>query len=389
MDFAFWLSLAVFLLAGTAFADLALGWRKLGYLRDVAAAGHNAPPSTPRVSTRVSIIIAALNEAATIEPALRSVLAQDCPDLEVIAINDRSSDMTGEILERIGNTDNRLRVLHITDLPAGWLGKNHALHQGALLARGEYLLFTDADVVFAPSALRRAVAHCEAHRLDHLAVLPEVPARGLLMGMMNLGGMVGGFGIMKPWKVRTSQKHFFGVGAFNLVRARSYRETGGHEAIALAVVDDMILAKRMKKPGFRQDFLLGNGLISVEIYHSVGEMVRGMRKNIFAAFGFKLRTLIALTAVTLIMLAWPWIGLVATEGVTRWINAATLIVSLALHLDVIRFTKYSRWCLVFQPIAGLFALFVAWQASLIVLYRGEVVWRGTRYSLEELKRAQY
>src|SRR5512133_478831 len=148
MTFAFWLSLAAFIAVTLSALEVALGWRRIRHLKDVAV-----PPGSPQ--PRVSLIVSALNEAATIEPALRSLLAIDYPDLELIVINDRSTDATPAIIERVAADAPRMRVVHLRELPSGWLGKNHALHQGAAIATGDYLLFTDADAVFAPSAVAR------------------------------------------------------------------------------------------------------------------------------------------------------------------------------------------------------------------------------------------
>src|SRR5262249_47556006 len=122
----------------------------------------------------VAIIVAARNEAAMVEQATRSLLALDYPDLSVIAVDDRSTDGTGPILDVLATGDSRLQVVHIHELPAGWLGKTHALQSAAETASARWLLFTDADVVFAPDTLLRAIALAERSRIDHLAVVPDV-----------------------------------------------------------------------------------------------------------------------------------------------------------------------------------------------------------------------
>src|SRR5690606_24876556 len=130
---------------------------------------------------RVSIVIAARNEERHLREALASVLALDYPDFEVIAIDDRSTDATGSILDRFAAECPRLRVVHVDELPRGWLGKNHALHAGAAQASGKYILFTDADIVMEPAALPRAVIYCEENELDHLAMTPRVVMPGPML----------------------------------------------------------------------------------------------------------------------------------------------------------------------------------------------------------------
>src|SRR5262249_15789841 len=153
--------------------------------------------------------------------------------LEIIVVNDRSTDGTAAILERMGREHTGLRIRTITDLPDGWLGKNHAMLVGADEASGEFLLFTDADVVFEPAAVARAMPIVGEDRLDPLAALPEVEASGLA-----LQAFVAAFGVFfslysRPWKAPDpkSPRHI-GIGAFNLIRASVYRAIGTHRAIA-------------------------------------------------------------------------------------------------------------------------------------------------------------
>ena len=375
----FWISLMVLLGSLAAFLEVSIGIKKIRQLGDTEPAPGKEP-------ARVSIIFSALNEAGTIEPALRSVLAIDYPNLEIIAINDRSTDATGDILDSLAGRNERLRVLHVHDLPPGWLGKNHALCQGAQLASGDYLLFTDADVVFEASAISRAVTYCEQNGLDHLTVFPEIPVKEPLLAMMLLSGYFALFFWWKPWKVRTSPSHFVGIGAFNLIRRRAYRAAGGHETIRLAVLDDMMLGKLVKECGFSQDALFGAGMVSVEWYRSAREMFRGMRKNSFAIADYKLSKLILATAIALPQI-WPWIGIFVTSGVVWWLNLATVIATLVFYLILLRPLAWNRLCLIYMPLVSVISLSMLWAGCVLTLIRGGIDWRGTHYSLVELKRA--
>lgn len=274
---AYWVSAAVLLLLLRQLVALHFGLRRLRQLADVEA------PADPELPA-LSVIVGALDEAATIEPALRSLLAVDYPRLEVIAIDDRSTDGTGAILDRLAREDRRLRVIHVRELPAGWLGKVHALHVGARAATGEWLLFTDADVHFAPGALRRAVGHCRQERLDHLSVLPELHVRQSLLAALLLLAQGLFYATLPPWKLATSPRVYVGLGAFNLVRSDAYRRAGGHEALRLEVLDDLMLGKRLKTfGGARQGLLLGQGAVSLEWYPDAHAFMRGLEKNSFAA----------------------------------------------------------------------------------------------------------
>lgn len=381
MDLAFWLSLIVFLITVPLHLDVAIGSRRIRQLRDL-------PPAPPAVAPRVSIILSALNEEDTIEPALQSVLALDYPNLEIIAINDRSTDGTGAILDRLARQHPRLRVLHIRELPPGWLGKTHALYQGAQLAGGDYLIFTDADVVYAPTAVSRAVQYCERQGVDHLALLFEPIMNSRLLEMLMLSVAVGFLSRFKPWKVHSSPKHFIGIGAFNMVSARAYRATGGHEAIRLSVLDDMMLGKLIKTGGYRQHVLYGNDLVAVEWYRNTPQMVRGMEKNVFAAFDYQFVQLVAVTLLVLLLRVWPWLALFVTDGFTRLINAGTVVAGLLLFWDMIRAQGGRYVSLVFAPLVPFIEIAIWWRACLLTVLRGGIEWRGTYYKLDELRRGQ-
>jgi glycosyltransferase involved in cell wall biosynthesis len=382
VDAAFVITLLVLLITLGTFVRLRLGMRKLQRLADI-------PPAPAGAAPRVSIVFSALNEAATIEPALRSLLALDYPNLEIIAIDDRSTDATGAILDRLGREHSVLRVLHIRELPPGWLGKNHALQRGGEVASGDYLLFTDADVVFDRNALSRAVAHCERGKLDHLVVLAEFIVREHLLAMLMISGSAAMFAKLQPWKVRTSARHFFGMGAFNMVRAAAYRQAGGHTPLALEVIDDILLGKLMKQKGFSQDVLLGYGSVSVEWYRNAREMVRGLEKNSFAMFDYRLWKLALASAVLLPLRYWPWIGLFVTQGATWWMNLAALAIGLATLEALRRPTGWSRRCFAYWPLIGVVSLLAVWRAVVLALWRNGIDWRGTRYPLAELKRHHY
>src|SRR3954452_1043165 len=176
----------LFLLAlATLLAHVATAVRVYRGARSIRALRDLPPLAAPL--PRVSIIIPARNEERNLEEALRSVLALDYDDLEIDVADDRSTDRTGEILDRMAAANPRLRVVHIRELPSGWLGKNHALELGGRKATGDYLLFTDADIVMEPTALRRAVGAMERDGIDHLAVSPEIERTSGVLFEMFIG----------------------------------------------------------------------------------------------------------------------------------------------------------------------------------------------------------
>ena len=373
-----YLALATLLLHVATAIEIWRGSRSIRRLRDV-------PPLTGPLP-RVSIIIPARNEERNVEEALRSVLALDYENLEIDVVDDRSTDRTGEILDRMAATDPRLRIVHIRDLPPGWLGKNHALWLGAEKATGEYLLFTDADVVMDPSTLRRAGALMASGGLDHLTASPQIEPRGLLFEMF-----IGVFSLffalyVKPWKVRDpkSPKHV-GIGAFNLVRTEAYRAAGGHRAIAMRPDDDLKLGKILKKNGFRQELVYGQGLLRVEWYASVRELVRGLMKNAFSGVDYRVSVIVFSTVVQLTVYVWPFLALFVTSGVTRWLNLGSVLILVALCWANAPLTGVRRWHGIGFPIGSLLFLYILWRATLLTLWNDGIDWRGTHYDLADLK----
>ena len=336
---------------------------------------------------RVSIIVSALNEASTIEPALRSLLGLDYPNYEVIAINDRSSDSTGQILNILAQSDKRLKVHHIHKLPSGWLGKNHALHLGAQHASGQYLLFTDADITFSTQVLAQAINYCQINHVDHLSLIFRVIANTPLLKMTMASLSSGLMALFQPWKVATSNSHYFGIGAFNFVRREAYLKSGGHAAIAMAVLDDIELGKIIKQNGFKQAALLGLGSVSVEWYPSVIALIKGLEKNVFCGFKYRLGLVAAATVSTLVMRVLPWLSVIAAEGLARGLSVLTVIVIAILYAFLLKKMNWGYRPLLYLPVVCFIELFVWWRGSLITIARGGISWRGTFYPLKELRTA--
>ena len=375
----FWLAAAAAVFFAGAFVELARGGRSLKLL-------HDLPPADPARMPPVSIVIAARNEERGIEPALRSVLGQQGERIEVIVVNDRSDDSTGAILDRMAAENPRLHVVHVTELPSGWLGKNHALWLGAQAARGELLLFTDADVVMRPDTLLRAAGYAAAEKLDHLTVAPRVIMPGALLKAFGVVFTIMFSFFTRPWKVRDprSRAHV-GIGAFNLVRADFYRRIGTHRAIAMRPDDDVKLGKLVKKNGGVQEMVIGAELVSVEWYHSVREAVRGLRKNGFAGIDYRLSVVVGVTVMVLLLFVWPFAAVWVTDGWTRALYAAAVALMLLMYAGSAAAQGSPVWHAVLWPVASVMFIYVVWNATIYALVNGGIEWRGTHYPLDELK----
>lgn len=340
----------------------------------------------PAVWPRVSLVLAARNEGATLGRAVPTMLALDYPDLELIAINDRSDDNTGAVLDTLAARDPRLKVIHVHELPANWIGKTHALHVGAARATGEWILFTDADIHFEPDALRRAVACAVADRIDLLATVPELHEHGLL-----LGACVNGFSFcftigIQPWRIPQPRAMAHGsVGAFGLVRAATYRRLGGHEPIRLRPDDDVKLGKHFKKNGARCELLHGLGALSVQWYDSTAAMVRGLTKNAYAGADYRWWVpplgALAQTAVFL----WPCAALFFTSGPAWSAYLGCVVLILALGVDQTRFTGGRPVHGLLLPVGVAIFSYILLRSMVITHWTGGITWRGTHYPLAALK----
>jgi len=360
-------------------AELTFGIRQIKFLKDLPLPATTAWP-------RVSVIIPARNEERNVEEALRSILSQDYPKLEVIVLDDRSTDRTAEILDRVATAYSAIRVLHLTELPAGWLGKNYALSRGTQEASGDLLLFTDADVVMSPSTVSRAVGYLLERHLDHLAIAPDVKMPGILLQLF-----VGAFSIFfslyaRPWKAKDPQsKCFIGIGAFNLVRTSVYRTAGTHCAIAMRPDDDIKLGKLIKKHGYRQEFLFGFQMMQVEWYGSVGALVDGLMKNVFAGMDYRISRIVGASVAQLLLNVWPFLGLFLTRGMAWALNVVIVGVIVALCWQSRRFLSVVPWHGIGFPIATFLSIYIMWRSMLTAFIHDGITWRGTHYSLGELK----
>jgi hypothetical protein len=338
---------------------------------------------------RVSLIVPARDEAGQLEAAIRSRLCDGYPELELIAVDDRSTDGTGAILDAIAARDARVVVEHVTALPDGWLGKVHALHRGVARASGEWLLFSDADVHYTPGTLRRAIAHLEGDRADHLSVLPEMRPRTFLVGVVQAvfsrlavaGGRLAS--VADP-----GSSAAVGGGLFSLVRRTAFERTPGFEWLRLEVIDDLALGQMLKAHGARARVVNAAGSIWLDFYASVSEFVRGGEKNSFALLGgfSYLRLSLALALVLGLELG-PCVPLVlpGTPGPVRVCAALALALGTLNGLLVNRWLSRSASEVLLWPVAIGVLAFGAVRSGWLAQRQGGIVWRGTRYSMAALR----
>lgn len=361
-------------------ADIGRGLLRMQWLGAV-------PAKVPQPSPLVSIIVPACNEEKTIEPALKTLLAQDYSNLEIIVVNDRSTDGTGALLERLQRESRRqFTVLTIRELPSGWLGKSHALQTGGDHAAGEILLFTDADIEMEETTVSRAVQVMEAERLDHLCLMfQQVGGTWLLNGMI-LDAASGLLAVFKPWRVsEKNSRYFMGVGAFNMVRATVYQAVSGHSSIAMHPIDDIMLGKIVKKHGFRQKCLLGQPFVTVCWYATATGMVAGLMKNVFSVFHY--RGWLALLSMVLVftMNLLPLVGVIVFTGPPRLLFGATVLLRLAGLVVGSHLSHMPLSAVLGGLLAPCLSIYIIGCGAWTTLYNNGISWRGSHYSLRDLR----
>ena len=359
---------------------VAYGLMHLPWIKDFAPAKDEECP-------RISLVFAARDEEEKLPAALATLGAIDYPNLEIVAVDDRSQDATGRILDDFARTHDRFRTVHVTVLPAGWLGKPHALQKAYEASTGEWLLFTDADVRFARDALRRAVAIAKQRNLDHLTLLCDVEMVGfwetVLITFFGLAFQISN----DPYQVSNPHSRaYVGVGAFQLMKRSAYEACGTHLRLAMEVVDDMKLGKLVKQAGLRTCVGVAQDSVVVRWHAGVGNLIRGVTKNFFAALGYNLPFVIVAIGGMLLTNVAPFVGVIWGHGWVRILAGIAVVIALCFHVGVDMAMRVSPLYAVTHPLGAVLFSYMLLRSTAVTLWRGGVEWRGTFYPLEELKR---
>jgi glycosyltransferase involved in cell wall biosynthesis len=347
----------------------------------------NYAPSPNAVCPKISLIFAARDEQEKLPAALATLVAIDYPDLEIVAVDDRSGDSTGKILDDFAAQHPQLKVVHVRELPKSWLGKPHALQSGYEVSSGELLVFTDADVKFEPDALRRVVTLFRERGLDHLTLLGDVERSGfwdtVLLSFFGMGFQLATdlHNVSNP-----NSRSYVGVGAFQMLRRAAYEASGTHRRLAMEVVDDMKLGKIVKMAGFRSGVAVAQNYVSVAWHLGLGNLVHGVEKNFFAGAQFRVTVAAAQISGLLVMNVLPFAGLLFDNGWVRAFAAISVLIAVCFHLGVDAVMRVSPlYCLTLPLGAAIFAYMIL-RSTIITLRQGGIVWRDTFYPLDELRR---
>ncbi|WP_260631471.1 glycosyltransferase family 2 protein [Neobacillus niacini] len=335
----------------------------------------------------LSVIVAARNEEGEIKASILSQLEQTYKNVEWILVNDRSTDSTGYLMEELQQEDSRISVVHIEELPEGWLGKNNALYRGYLQASGKWLLFTDADVKFEKEAFAKALRYFERHKLDHLTAAPNLSAKKFWLKTFVAFFLFGFSYFKRPWAANNPKSRIgTGIGAFNLVSKASYKAFGTHEKVKLRPDDDLQLGMRMKQAGYRQRIVTALKLIEVEWYGSLKEAFVGLEKNTFAGLQYRVSMVLFAIFGVFVTNVLPFITLFSPDKILAFLSLGIILLSGIHYVLVIKkMTIFSPAMFFVLPVTALLFIYCIIRASLLTFKRGGIMWRGTIYKLSELR----
>jgi len=341
----------------------------------------------------LSVLLPACNEEATIGVTLRSLLRSTGLRLQIIAIDDRSTDRTGAIMEelateaRSGNGPHSLLVIHNRELPAGWLGKTHALSMALQHATAPWILLTDGDPIFAPRAVELGLRQAIAERADHLVLLATLITKRVGESLMAATAQAMSQWSVRLWKVADPRtRDFFGMGCSTFVRVQAFSELGGFDALRMEVIEDVSLGATVKRSGYRSCVALGPGLVSIRWIDGFLGLVTNLEKNGFAAFRYS----VPLTILVCLGFAFNAFVPLAALVLGGWGLAAGLVTYASVGLT---FQANRRMNQVSPLAAFLFTLsaatigFALLRSMVFTLLRDGVNWRGTHYPLSELRRS--
>jgi len=347
-------------------------------------AGRITPPIGE--APLVSVICPARDEADEIEAAARTRLADPAPWMEFIFVDDRSSDGTGDLLDRACADDERAHVIHNEHLPEGWLGKVHAQQLGVDAAgvRDEgWYLFSDGDTHVHPGAVESAIAWAEAEQADHVALTPRIVRGAWLLRLCITPLMRVLICTLRLWRANDdAQPRAMGVGAFNLVRRSALERAGGLAQLRLEIADDVGIARIVKDAGGRSRNAIGASWLEIEWYRTAGQFLQGSEKGVAKArtrWGIACSGLIGCVAIGID--ASPWVMLAWLPAPPALLAAATAAVATFVGVLVAVRFGLPRWWALLSPIGAAAGLLITLRAMVLAFIRGGVRWRGDTHTL--------
>tara|TARA_B100000683_G_scaffold268809_1_gene304640 strand:+ start:1185 stop:2366 length:1182 start_codon:yes stop_codon:yes gene_type:complete len=381
---------------------LALVWSAVVYrthalMRDLKRLSFAAPASDLQMKYKVSAILQVRNEKETVEGIISALLNQNGADMQVIAVDDDSTDGTFEHLEELAKTDSRLSVIQQKRIPPGWASRCYAFEMGQGLATGDWLLFTDGALSVGPRAVFNAVATMERERLVHLTLCPRIAAKRLLEAMLlPILVLLTHFRFISPNALDTDSTSGVGVGAFNLVGAEAYRLRGTHAQIRGSLNDEMALGRLMRQESGRGMILRAVGQVKRHFVGSKSDLVNFSGSEVWAGCGQNafLTFLIGLALFSVPLTCALALGLLISGMASQlWISLNLLVLifwGLIAALGLIRvrgLVRYPFWTLILMPVAACVFGMAVLRVAFIAFVFKKVSWHGHEYRAEDLVRS--
>lgn len=347
------------------------------------------PYGSNKCDVSVSVLIPARNEEANIKRCLRSVLKQDYKNLEIIVLNDNSTDRTEEILNSI--TDNRLRIISGKVLESGWVGKNFACHQLQMEAKGEYLLFIDADTEMSRGCISGAVSFAVMNETGLLSIMPYEESitfwEKIVIPLLYFAVMAF---IPVPMVEGSKRKEFsMGNGQFLLFKRSCYDLIGGHESLKNKIVEDVWISRRVKEFGQKLIFADGTEIMKCRMYKSLTEIWHGFSKNFFAGLSFSLAGLLTVNIAYFLLFIFPLFtlifSLIITDTRIFYLSLTAFIIPVIIRITHSIKFKQPFMCSFLNFLSCIFLISVSINSFRILKFGKGANWKGRDYSENEIK----
>jgi chlorobactene glucosyltransferase len=343
----------------------------------------------------VSIFVPAKDEEKTIERCLRSLLQQEGVAFELFAVDDRSTDRTAELVQRMADQDQRLKLIQIKELPPGWTGKCNALQQAQAHGKGDWLLFVDADTIHHPRCIATALEYATKNNVDLLSLLPALEAASFWEGVVQPFAASCLIVLYPLARVNdpTDKDHAFANGQFILIRRSAYDAIGGHESVRDKFLEDVNMARQIRNTGLSLNVAVAPELFATRMYASLASIIKGWSRILYSGLDHRLSRLAILTALIIVFSVTAYVavlgaGLLWLLGYgcpfTRtifFLGLAHVVIQMTVFYRMYRLTKSSMWYLPLRFLAvGVMLWIIA--KTVVMCFTHRVEWRGTSYGRE-------
>lgn len=351
--------------------------------------GFSLPESIRKTSPLVSVLIPARNEADNIKRCLRSLLKQDYPNIEILVLDDNSSDLTSQVVKRLAVKDRRIKLISGKPLKSGWLGKCYACYQLSKQARGKYLIFTDADTLHFPSSISSSIGCLTRNNLDALSIIPRQImvsfSERMIVSWVHFGILI----LLPLIFVKKSKNPLFCTanGQFLMFKKEVYKKIGGHQSVKAKVLEDIHIAKQVKRHGYQFMIFDGSKNIYCRMHRSFRELLQGFSKFMFAAFDFKILTMAFVVLLVSALFLLPFILLPLGIFIFDWprmiIDTTIVQIFIILIIRTMLAVRLKSRILdiFFHPLSMIYIILICINSVLQTRFGKGIYWKGRRYDV--------